>query len=105
MDRPALKNPRIHVIMADGGEWDVQTLNPDILKYEDTALKHKWPQMTEAPQKWTTFLGWRASIREGHIPQDLKWEEFAENGPRLALSVFVSDTEPVDPTQSAPGTG
>jgi hypothetical protein len=102
-DRPALKNPRVHIIMADGAEWDVQTLNADIIRYEDTALKHKWPTMTQSPQRWTTFLGYRASIREGLIPQDLRWEEFFENGPRVAVSVFVSDDVPVDPTPPEPG--
>ena len=103
-DTPALINPIVHVIMSDGAEWDVQTLNADMLRWEDTAAKHKWPSFTDVPQKWTTFLGWRASIREGHIPQDLKWEEFSENGPRLALSVFVLRQEPVDPTPAGPDT-
>ena len=41
-DSPALKNPRVHVIMADGAEWDAQTQNPDLMRYERTAGKNGW---------------------------------------------------------------
>jgi hypothetical protein len=104
-DQPALSNPRVHVIMADGAEWDAQTMNPDLLRFESTATKHKWVGPSESPMRWLTFLAWRAGLREGHIPPDLLWEEFSENGPRLALQVSQADAEPVDPTRPAPGTG
>jgi hypothetical protein len=104
-DRPAFANPRVHVIMADGAEWDAQTLNPDLLRFEATAGKHKWAGPSESPMRWLTFLAWRAGLREGHIPPDLLWEEFSENGPRLALQVSNPADAPVDPTRPAPGTG
>jgi hypothetical protein len=104
-DQPAITNPRVHVVMADGSEWDAQTLNPDLLRFEATAGKHKWAGPAESPMRWLTFLAWRAGLREGHIPPDLLWEEFSENGPRLALQVSNPADQPVDPTRPAPGTG
>lgn len=97
-DKPALANPRVHVVMADGSEWDAQTLNPDLLRFEATATKHKWAGPSEAPMRWLTFLAWRAGIREGHIPSDLLWEEFSENGPRLAMAVSNPADRAADPT-------
>ena len=77
-DSPALKNPRVHVIMADGGEWDAQTLNPDLLRYERTAGKNGWAPAQKSPVQWLTFVAWRAGLREGHLPKDMTWERFSE---------------------------
>jgi hypothetical protein len=97
--KPGFANPRVHVIMADGAEWEAQTLNPDLLRFEATAGKHKWTGPSESPMRWLTFLAWRAGLREGHIPSDLSWEEFSENGPRLAMEVSNPDNREVDPIQ------
>lgn len=99
-DTPQLRNPRFLVVMADGATWTVQSLNQDMLRWESTATKHKWPPFNQTPMRWNTFLAYRASLREGLIPPDLLWEEFSENGPRLALSVFPEGEDtPVDPTR------
>ena len=103
-NKPAFANPAVHVIMADGSEWDAQTLNPDLLRFEATAGKHKWAGPQESPMRWLTFLAWRAGLREGHIPSDLTWEEFSENGPRLAMEVSNPRDTVADPTQAAAGT-
>jgi len=100
--KPAFANPAVHVIMADGAEWEAQTLNPDLLRFEATAGKHKWSGPQEAPMRWLTFLAWSAGLREGHIPQDLSWEEFSENGPRLAMEVSNPHNKVADPTRPAP---
>lgn len=103
-DRPVLQNPVLHVIMADGSEWEAQAKNPDVLRWESTATRHKWGGMETFPMRFTTFLAWRAGIREGHIPSDLTWEEFSENGPRVADEVRTLRGEAVDPTQPVAGT-
>ena len=104
--KPQLLHPLVHVIMADGAEWEAQTDNRDVLRWESTAPKHKWPVSPgDSPMKWLTFLAWRAGLREGCIPQDLLWEEFSENGPRVALQVSNPADVPVDPTPPGAGTG
>lgn len=103
-DRP-FSNPRIQVRMADGAEWVCQALNPDLLKYERNAAKHKWPSPGEAPVFWMTFLAWSAGQREGHLLKSVLWDEFSED---LCIEVRNPDTgaavTAVDPTRPAPGT-
>ena len=97
-----LSNPRVHVIMVDGSEWDVQTLNMDLMRWERTAAKHKWPEFRGVPIWWTTFLAWSASQREGLIPSTVTWEVFSNE---MCVQVG-SDASPgagvVDPTEPAP---
>jgi hypothetical protein len=102
-DTPRYINPRVHVIMADGAEWDAQTLNPDLLAYERTATKHRWPTADKSPMNWLTFLAWRAGLREGHIDSTVTWERFSEE---LAAEVGNPDAHAgrVDPTEPAPDT-
>jgi len=76
-DRPTLNNPRVHVVMADGAEWDAQSINPDLLRYERTAAKYKWPGPSSSPVTWLTFMAWAAGTREGHIPPSMTWEQFS----------------------------
>jgi hypothetical protein len=55
---------------------DVQCLNPDLILWDRTRLRHKWPEVKDAPIMWLTFLGWAACRREGRIPPDLRYEEW-----------------------------
>lgn len=105
-DRPKLTNPRCHVVMMDGSEWDAQTMNPDLLAFERTATKHKWPSPADSPVQWLTFIAWRAGLREGHIPPSMTWEAFS-----TSECMEVSNPEgragntPVVPTLPEVGTG
>jgi hypothetical protein len=72
-----LSNPRVAVIMVDGSEWEAQTLNIDLVKWERTAAKHKWPDFREAPLTWMTFLAWSAGQRGGQIASTVTWEQFS----------------------------
>lgn len=64
-DTPTLRSPLVSVVLDDGAEHTVQTDNRDLLAYERTAAKHKWPQPSVAPFGWLTFLAWHALRREG----------------------------------------
>jgi len=64
--------------MADGAEWDAQTMNPDLMRFERTAGKNGWPPAQKSPVLWLTFVAWRAGLREGHIPESMTWERFSE---------------------------
>lgn len=77
MSKASFNNPRVRVLMADGAEWEAQTMNPDLLRYERTAAKFKWPGPQQSPVTWLTFLAWSAGLREGHIPPSVTWELFS----------------------------
>lgn len=98
-----LSNPRVHVIMVDGSEWDAQTLNPDLMAYERTAVKHKWPTPAESPVSWLTFIAWSAGRREGLIPSTMLWEQFSQTECAEVSNADGSETAGtrVDPTDQA----
>ena len=69
--------PRLRVYPADGDPYEVQALNPDLLRFEDTAAKHRWAGPGQAPFRWLTFLAWSASKRTGLTA--LTWDEFKDS--------------------------
>lgn len=104
-DTPKLSNPRVHVIMDDGSEWDAQTRNPDLLAYERTATKHKWAAAGDSPVQWLTFIAWRAGLREGHIPPSMTWDAFSSTECAEVSNPDGRAATPVDPTPPEVGTG
>ena len=75
--------PAITVTLDDGTTWTIATGNPDLVAWDMTAAKHKWPGVKDAPFLWLTFLAWHASRRKGALPDPgMTWEQFktrAEN--------------------------
>jgi hypothetical protein len=74
-----LSSPRLRVLRGslDAPEViEVQTLNPDLILWDRTRMRHKWPEVKDAPIMWLTFLGWAACRREKRIPADLSYEEW-----------------------------
>jgi hypothetical protein len=72
-----LTSPRLRVYRGqlDAPEIiEVQTLNPDLIAWDMTRAKHKWPPTQEAAFKWLTFIAWSAARREGQIPTELTYE-------------------------------
>lgn len=70
--------PRIEVTMDDGSTFEVQALNPDLIRWDRTASRSGWPAASSAPFLWMTFLAWSAAKRERLIPDGLSWEEFGD---------------------------
>lgn len=96
-----LTSPKLRVLRGqlDAPEViEVQTLNPDMIAWDTTRVKHKWPPTTEAPFKWLTFIAWHAARREKAIPAELTYEAWEAS--TLAVET-VEDEEGdgvVDPT-------
>lgn len=44
---------------------EANILNPDRVRWDMTAQKHKWPSFADAPFLGMTFLAWAALRREG----------------------------------------
>jgi len=96
-----LSIPRLRVTPAAGDPYTVQAYNTDLLRFEDTAAKHRWAGPSVAPFRWLTFLAWAASRRTGAIGQDVTWESFAET----TLQVESVGEDTASPTPPGPGPG
>lgn len=98
-DDVTLTNPRLHVIMNDGSHHEVQAANPDLIRWDLTKAKQRWPGVQEAPFLWMTFIAWAALRRESIVTDT--WEVFSD---RCIQVSDVSDPSPdgddaVRPTQ------
>jgi len=77
---------------------EVQTLTPDMIAFDMTRAKHKWPTMQEAPWVWMAFVAWHACRREGRIPPDLTWETWRDSTLDVTAITDDEDGDAVDPT-------
>lgn len=71
-----LDSPRVRVIRDGHEPLEVQTDNRDMIAWEKTRARHKWPKFDEAPIFWLTFLAWSAARRSGAIEQGYTWERW-----------------------------
>jgi hypothetical protein len=69
-----LSTPRLRVRREGYDDLEVQSTNADLVLWDRTRWKHKWPTVSEAPFLWLTFIGWAAARRTGAIPPDVKYE-------------------------------
>lgn len=90
---PTLNLQRATVHLASGEVLDLRVANPDMVRWDMTAAKHKWPSMADAPMLWATFVTWRAATREGLYTDTFdKWRD------EDALDVDLQEAERADPT-------
>lgn len=71
-----LTSPRVSVIREGHEPLEVQTDNRDMILWEKTRLKHRWPKFDESPVMWLTFLAWAAARRTGAIELGYAWEKW-----------------------------
>ena len=69
-----LSSPRVNVIREGHDPLIIQTANPDLVLWDRTRIKHKWPGFQDAPFLWLTFIAWAAARRTGAIPNDYRYE-------------------------------
>lgn len=84
-----LTSPRIVVIREGFDDLEIQTTNADLVLWDRTRVKHKWPKFDEAPFLWLTFLSWAAARRTGAIPTDHTYERW--EGETLDVSTVEND--------------
>ena len=92
--------PRLEIRLDTGEVFEVQALNPDLIRWDRTAAQRHWPAGSVAPFLWMTFLAWSAAKREGLIPSDMSFETFGDErciNVRNLTDEGV-DTDGVDPT-------
>lgn len=91
-------NPEITFLMDDGTVHTVQTINPDMLRWERDRKRLKY----EDTDKFTfmTFLAWAASQREKVIP-DINWSDFQNR----CHGITSDEVTAVDPTRPEAAAG
>lgn len=76
----------------------------DMVAWEETAAKHKWPGMQAAPTTFMFFAAWHAMRRGGQLPASMAtWEAFRDtvHGVAPEEEEAGADDAP-DPTGPAP---
>ena len=107
-----LTSPRVRVIREGQDDLEVQTANPDLVLWDRTRVKHRWPGFQEAPFLWLTFLSWAAARRTGAIEPTYTFERWESE----VLEVADTNQEKADddddgqddlgrPTQPGPEPG
>lgn len=103
--------PKIHAPMCrvlvdnpDGEDkrLEVQTTNADMVLWDRTRVKHRWPKLEDAPFLWMTFVSWAGARRSGLIPPEMTYETWEAK----VLDIDVdSDTEESEVEAFPPGVG
>ena len=103
MPETRLTSPLVGVQFFNGREsLEIQTANPDLVLWDMTRVRHKWPKFDEAPFLWLTFIAWAAAKRTEAIPADMTWDAWkAEVADAEALNVDTGDAG--RPTDAGPG--
>lgn len=93
-----LGTPRVNVIRDSEPEkvQEIQTTNQDLVLWDRTRIKHKWPKFEDAPFLWLTFISWSAARRSGLIPPDFIYEKWEAD----VLSVEALDEDSDDETDA-----
>jgi hypothetical protein len=103
-----ITSPRLQILRGslDAPEViEVQTLNPDLIAWDMTRARHKWPEVRDAPFKWLTFIAWAACRREGRIDRALTYEEWEASTLNVANLNDDDEAAAVDPTPPGLGPG
>jgi hypothetical protein len=101
-----LSSPRVRVVRDGHEDLEVQTDNRDLVLWDRTRIRHKWPKFDEAAFLWLTFLSWSAARRMGAIPPDLTYERWEAD----VIDVANVDADDADvglgsPTPPGPAPG
>lgn len=96
-----LTSPRVRVVREGFDDLDVQTANPDLVLWDMTRTKHRWPKFDDAPFLWLTFISWAGARRLGAIPGDYTFERWRDEV--LDVADLSSEDADDDGTPTLPG--
>lgn len=102
-DEMRMTQPRLRVLLDDGSTVQAQTNNADLIRWDMTRAKHKWPGVSDAPFLWLTFIAWAALRRTKAIDPGMTWEAFSESAVQVEdLTEYDAEgVDAVDPTKGA----
>jgi hypothetical protein len=93
-------------LAADADPVLVQTTQQDMLAWEETSHKHKWPGAADAPFLLSWFMGWHALRRTGGLPESMRtWELFRANAVGVGPAPDADGGGPATPTLPGPDPG
>lgn len=96
-----LTSPRVSVLRDGQERTEFQTTNADLVLWDRTRAKHKWPTFQEAPFLWLTFISWAAARRTGAIEPAFTYEKWEAE--TLDVEALTDGDDSPDPTQPEPG--
>lgn len=91
-----LTTPEVRVARTDQEDLTLQTTNADLVLWDRTRWRHKWPTFQDAPFLWLTFIAWAAARRTGAIDPKATYEEWERQV--LEVEALTDDTEEGSPT-------
>lgn len=99
-----LSTPRLIIKREGHDDLEVQATNADLVLWDKTRFKHRWPTVQDAPFLWLTFIAWAAGRRTGALPLDMKYEQFeAETLEVETVDDSDDDADDADPFRSEYG--
>lgn len=96
-----LHTPRLRIVREGHDPLELQATNADLVLWDRTRYKHKWPGPQEAPFLWLTFTGWAAARRTGAIPPEHRYEAWESEV--LEVETVGDDEEDEEGTPTEPG--
>jgi len=96
-----LNTPLCRVVRDGMDDLEVQTINPDLVLWDRTRYRHKWPPINEAPMLWMTFITWAGARRLGAIPEDYTYERWETDV--IEVEVLNADTDDETGLPTLPG--
>lgn len=100
-----LSTPRLRIRRDGQDVLELQTTNADLVLWDRTAYRHKWPNPTAAPFLWLTFIGWAAARRTGAITPEHKYETWEAEVLEVDTVDDEEDDEEGTPTDPGPEPG
>jgi hypothetical protein len=94
----------VRVRREDAEPFEVQTDNRDLILWDQTRIRHKWPKFEDAPFLWLTFISWAAARRTGAIGADVKFETWRDEVVEVAAQTDEDDDAGL-PTEPGPDPG
>lgn len=94
-----LSSPRLRVILADETEQIIQCTNADLVRFDLTRAKQRWPGPQEAPFLWLTFIAWAGLRRTKSIADSLTYEAFSDS--TLDIENMTDEESAGDPARDA----
>jgi hypothetical protein len=99
MSDAKLVSPAVRVMMADGSTLELQTANPDLVLWDRTSVKKRWPTFQQANFLWLTFIAWAAARRTGAIGADFTYEKWEAEALQVEVLDDSDDGSAGGPTQ------
>jgi hypothetical protein len=86
-----LDTPRLRIVREGQPDLELQTINADLVLWDRTRFRHKWPPMSEAPFLWLTFISWAAARRIGAAGDSATYEAWESDV--LEVEVLTDDDD------------